>query len=484
MSPLWTAEEAKAATGGTGADGWQATGVSIDTREIAPGDLFVALRDVRDGHEFVAQALEKGAAAALVSRRPEGVAADAPLLVVPDVLAALEALARAARARSAARVIGVTGSVGKTGTKDMLRAVLGEFGRVHAAERSFNNHWGVPLTLARMPRETDFAVIEIGMNAPGEIAPLSRLARPHVAIVTTVAAVHAAAFVDVRGIAREKADIVAGLEPGGVAVLNRDIDTFPILRRRALRAGARIVTFGAGGRPPFRLLDTVLRGATTCATARVKGDRLLFKIGTPGRHLAMNAMAVLAAVDAAGGDVAQAALALGRWSAPDGRGARWRIRLGRDAIDGTFLLIDDAYNANPTSMEAAFEVLAAAEPRNGIGRVAKGRRVAFLTDMLELGPEAEAHHAALADMPAMQSVDRVHCAGPLMKALHAALPHARRGEWFEEASGLAARAGRLLDAGDVALVKGSKGSKAASIVDAILKLGQAVPATSSDDEDV
>ncbi|SOH95185.1 UDP-N-acetylmuramoyl-tripeptide--D-alanyl-D-alanine ligase [Monaibacterium marinum] len=484
MTPLWTAQEAQDATGGTGPTDWSATGVSIDTRELQQGDLFVALKDVRDGHDFVAQALAAGAAAALVTHRPKGVAEDAPLLIVEDVLSGLEALGRAARARMHGKVIAVTGSVGKTGTKDMLRAVLGAVGHVHAAERSFNNHWGVPLTLARMPREADFAVIEIGMNAPGEIGPLSRITRPHVGVLTTVAAVHAAAFTDVRGIAREKADIVAGLELDGAVVLNRDDATYRILRRKALRAGARVVPFGGAGRPPFLLLSTRLRGATTCAVARVHGDRLLFKLGTPGRHLAMNAMAVLAAVEAVGADVAQAAMALGQWRAPDGRGARWRIGRGHASIDGSVLLIDDAYNANPTSMAAALEVLEAATPKNGIGRVAKGRRVAFLTDMLELGPEAEAHHAALADLPMIQKIDRIHCAGPLMRALHEALPHSKRGEWYEDAEALAKRAGRLLDAGDVALVKGSKGSRAARIVDAILKLGHAVPAQSSaEDED-
>ncbi len=487
MTALWTAEEAQAATGGSGPGGWTATGVSIDTRSLEPGDLFVALTDVRDGHDFVAQALEKGAAAALVSRRPEGVAEDAPLLTVDDVLPALEALGAAARARTRAKVVGITGSVGKTGTKEMLRATLAAFGTVHAAEKSFNNHWGVPLTLARMPRDADFAVIEIGMNAPGEIAPLSRLARPHVAIITTVAAVHAAAFRDVRGIAREKASILDGLEPGGTAVLNRDIDTYPILRYRALKrrlvAGTRTTTFGAGGRPPFRLVSAQLKGATTVARARVRGHRLIFKLAAPGRHLAENAMAVLAAVEALGLDLAQAALALGHWQAPQGRGARWRVSLGEAALDGSIVLIDDAYNANPTSMGAAFEVLAAAMPKHDIGRVARGRRVAFLTDMLELGPKAAEHHAELAQHPALATCDRIHTAGPLMQALHHALPHDKRGEWHGEAEALARRAGRLLDAGDVALVKGSKGSRAALIVDAILKLGQATAAHEPDDEE-
>ncbi|HET9069020.1 MAG TPA: Mur ligase family protein, partial [Amaricoccus sp.] len=289
---LWTRDAAVAATGGECARDWSATGVSIDTRTLAPGDLFVALSAARDGHDFVAEALAKGAAAALVSRRPEGLAADAPLLLVPDVLEGLRALGGAARARFRGRVVAVTGSVGKTGAKEMLRTALGAQGSVHAADKSFNNHWGVPLTLARMPAEADFAVIEVGMNAPGEIAPLARLARPHVALVTTVEAVHLAAFRDVRGIAREKAAIFLGLEPGGVAVINRDIATYPILLAAARRAGARPVRFGRGGRPEFRLLEVKVGAVSTCARARARGRTFLYRLGVPGRHLAMNALGV------------------------------------------------------------------------------------------------------------------------------------------------------------------------------------------------
>ncbi|MBB5515349.1 UDP-N-acetylmuramoyl-tripeptide--D-alanyl-D-alanine ligase [Rubricella aquisinus] len=476
MTILWTAAEAAAATGGRATTDWAATGVSIDTRSLAAGDIFVALTDQRDGHDFVAQALEKGAAAALVSRVPEGVASDAPLLIVEDVLPALEALGRAARARSRAKVIGVTGSVGKTGTKEMLRAMLEVQGHVHAAERSFNNHWGVPLTLARLPKDADFAVIEIGMNAPGEISPLSQMARPHAAIITTVAAVHIENFENIQGIAREKAAILDGLEPGGAAILNRDIETYPILNRRARRLGARIVSFGAAGRPTYRLRDAQMTEDSTQVEAMIARQPLLFKIAAPGLHLALNALSALAAVEAVGGDVAQAALALGQWHAPDGRGARWTLSLGSQGVDGTVLLIDDAFNANPTSMEAALGVLAAIAPKNGVGRVQKGRRIAFLTDMLELGSEAEAAHEGIADLPVLKGVDRIHCAGPLMQALHNSLPHDKRGEWHPSAEKLASRAGRLLDAGDVVLVKGSKGSKASRIVDAMLKLGQATRA--------
>lgn len=483
MTVLWTAKDAMAATGGTAIGEWAATGVSIDTRSLQPGDLFVALTDQRDGHEFVAQALAKGAAAALVSRIPDDVARDAPLLVVDDVLRGLEALGCAARARSRAKVIGITGSVGKTGTKEMLRAMLTVQGRVHAAERSFNNHWGVPLTLARMPHDADFAVIEIGMNAPGEIAPLAKMARPDAALITTVAAVHIENFKNIQGIAREKAAILEGLEPGGVAILNRDIDTASILKRAARRRGARIVAFGSGGRPAYRLIDAQMTEDSTQAEARINGQTMFFKIGAPGTHLALNALAALAAVEAVGGDVTQAALALGQWHVPDGRGARWTVALGAAAVDGTILMIDDAFNANPTSMEAALGVLAAIQPKDGVGRVERGRRIAFLTDMLELGPDAEMVHASLSDLPILRNVDRVHTAGPLMRALHDSLPVAKRGEWHETAAKLATRAGRLMDAGDVVLVKGSKGSKASLIVDAILKLGHATRADLQNTQD-
>jgi UDP-N-acetylmuramoyl-tripeptide--D-alanyl-D-alanine ligase len=293
---LWTASEAAQATGGRATGDWTAKGVSIDTRTLQPGDLFVALKAARDGHDFVAQALEQGAAAALVSHIPEGVAKDSPLLIVTDVQAALEALGRAGRARTDARVIAVTGSVGKTSTKEMLRDVLGAQGRVHAAEASYNNHWGVPLTLARMPADTDFAVIEIGMNHPGEIAPLSCMARPHVALITTVAPAHLEAFENIEGIAYEKASIFEGLEPGGVALLNADVATTPILREVARRHAARILSFGWNRAAHHRLLSVDLHDDATVARARAWRTPLLYKIAVPGKHFALAALAVLAVV--------------------------------------------------------------------------------------------------------------------------------------------------------------------------------------------
>ncbi len=475
-APLWTSAAARAAAGGACAAGWTATGVSIDTRTLRPGELFVALTAARDGHDFVAEALAKGAAAALVSRVPDGVPADAPLLLVADVLDGLRALATAARERFRGRVVAVTGSVGKTGTKEMLRTALAAQGRVHAAEKSFNNHWGVPLTLARLPADADFAVLEIGMSAPGEIAPLARLARPHVAMITTVEAVHLAAFRDIRGIAREKAAIVEGLEPGGTAVLNRDTPTYPILLAAARRAGARAVRFGRTGRPEYRLGEVRLAEAGTCAEARAHGRSFLFRLGAPGRHLAMNALGVLAAVETLGGDLGLAAVALGRWAPPEGRGERWTVLLGPGGLDGAITLIDESYNANPAAMAAAFEVFAAAEPADGVGRVARGRRIAFLGDMLELGAEERALHAGLADIPALAELTTVHCAGARMRALHEALPRARRGEWFPTAADMAARVRRLLDPGDIAMVKGSRGARVDLVVEAIKAMGDARPA--------
>ena len=472
---LWTSADAARATGGTATRDWAATGVSIDTRTLRPGDLFVALKDQRDGHDFVAEALAKGAAAALVSHRPADVAADAPLLLVADVLAALGALGRAGRARTGAKVVAVTGSVGKTSTKEMLRDVLSALGRVHASEASYNNHWGVPLTLARMPAGTDFAVIEIGMNHPGEIAPLSRMARPHVALVTTVAAVHLEAFENVDGIAREKAAIFEGLEPGGTAVVNTDIGTLPILLGAAAAAGAKVQRFGSGEGNDLRVRGATQTRDTTVVQAEVGGEPLLYKIASPGRHFALNSAGVLAVALALGADPAVAACDLGLWRPPLGRGTRETIVMDLVHDEMRFELIDDAFNANPVSMAAALAVLAAVPVKDGIGRVRRGRRIAVLGDMLELGPDEAAMHRAIAAHPAFASIDLVHCVGPLMRGLWQALPDPRRGQWHETASGLASRIHGLVDAGDVVLVKGSKGIKVSLVVDALRKLGQALP---------
>ncbi len=472
MSALWTASDAAATTGGRleGPD-WTASGVSIDTRTLQPGDLFVALKDVRDGHEFVAEALAKGAAAAVVSRMPDGLDDGASLLIVEDVLAALEGLGAAARARSHATVIAVTGSAGKTSTKDMLTHVLAGQGRTHAAEASYNNHWGVPLTLARMPKATEYAVIEIGMNHPGEIAPLARLARPHVAIVTTVAAAHLEAFASIADIASEKASIFEGLEPGGVAIFNSDIETALILARVARGNAEQLVGFGALPGADLYAQDLRLSDTASVVRGKYRGAPFLFKVGAPGRHFAMNALAVYGAAVLAGADADIVACDIGHWTPTAGRGQRQVLRL--DPVeDLTAELIDDAFNANPASVGAALWVLSAVTPKDRVGRIDKGRRIAVLGDMLELGATEAALHAGLADHPAMAMVDRVDCVGPRMRALYSALPEEKRGRWVAKAEELAAQAHTLVDAGDVVLVKGSKGSRVSLVVEALKKLGQ------------
>jgi UDP-N-acetylmuramoyl-tripeptide--D-alanyl-D-alanine ligase len=472
---LWTAAEASAATGGAARGDWTVSGVSIDTRELASGDLFVALKAARDGHDFVAQALAAGAGAALVSRIPEGVAPDAPLLLVADVQSALEALGRAARARTRARVIGITGSVGKTSAKEMMRKALAPLGRVHAAERSFNNHWGVPLTLARMPADADFAVIEIGMNHPGEIAPLTRLARPHAVLITTIAPAHLEALGSLEGIAVEKASIVEGLEPGGAAVLPGDLPQTPILIAAAERVGARVLLFGHGARNHHRLLDVSISEGCTVARARAWRTPMLMKVASPGRHFMDLALGVMAVIHVLHGDRTRALMALADWAPPAGRGTRETLTLDPVLANYAVDLFDDAFNANPASMGAALDLLAGTTPRHGIGRVAKGRRIAILGDMLELGPDEAALHAALAAHPSMGAISQVHCVGPRMKALHAALPETRRGRWAMTAEDLARDARTLIDAGDVVLVKGSKGSRVSLVVDALRKLGHPAP---------
>ncbi|MEZ5778232.1 MAG: UDP-N-acetylmuramoyl-tripeptide--D-alanyl-D-alanine ligase [Paracoccaceae bacterium] len=471
MAALWTSDDAEAATGGRATRSFEVSGVSIDTRSLQPGDLFVALKDLRDGHDFAAEALRKGAAAAMVSRMPDGCSEADPLLVVPDVLAALTALGAAGRARTRAKVIAVTGSVGKTSTKEMLRAVLAGQGRVHAAEASFNNHWGVPVTLSRMPVDADFAVVEIGMNHPGEIAPLARLTRPHVAMITTVAPAHLEAFDSIDDIAREKGAIFEGLEPGGIAAIPSGLPVSSILAAAAARA-AHVILFGSVAGDDYLLADVKIAGDATIVRAERRGEPILFKVQTAGRHFAANALGVLAVAEAVGADPAVAACDIGLWRPSPGRGQRERIYL--DIVDDnlSFDLIDDAFNANPASLDAALEVLGASEPRDGVGRVLEGRRVAILGDMLELGPTEKALHEAVADHPAIGRLHQIHCVGPRMRALWDRLPARKRGEWVETAPELAARVHHLADAGDVLLVKGSKSSKVSLVVDALRKLGQ------------
>jgi UDP-N-acetylmuramoyl-tripeptide--D-alanyl-D-alanine ligase len=443
MSDLWEAGELGIAVGSRD-PGFAATGVAIDTRTLQPGDLFVALRADRDGHDFVAEAFAKGAAGALVSREIAG----GPVLRVDDTLAALTRLGEFARARAAAKVVAVTGSVGKTTTKEMLRRALAAFGDVHAADASFNNHIGVPLTLARLPREAKFAVLEIGMNHPGEILPLSRLVRPHAAIVTNVERAHLGLMGSEEAIATEKATIYRGLAPSGTAVLPRDSSFLSVLSR-AVPAGVEKITFGARDLAQARLIEAESDAEGCDVLANVVGKIVRFRLAAPGRHMAMNAMAVLAACHALGLDVEQAGAALHGFGPVAGRGVRQTIRAG----DGTALLLDESYNASGASMRAAFAVLA----------LQPGRRVAVLGDMLELGEDAEDEHLGLGP-DLTDAADIVFTCGPMMGELFESLPAAKRGAHAVDAAALAPLVDAALRPGDSVLVKGSYGSRMRDII--------------------
>jgi len=453
---LWTGEEALRVTAGDGAKDWRATGVSIDSRTLEPGDLFVALQgDSRDGHLFIEDAFAKHAAAALVAHKIE---AHGPLLVVSDTLAGLRALGQAARARMSGKVIAVTGSVGKTSTKEALRLILSEQGPTHASAASYNNHWGVPLSLARMPQTTAFGVFEIGMNHAGEIAPLARLVQPHVAIVTAVDAVHMEFFATVEAIAEEKGEIFAGLVPGGTAIVNRDSQFYRLLRRKAESYGAsRVIGFGMHSEADARLLAIEPAREGSRVTAMISGHPLSYNLGAPGRHWAENSLAVLAAADSVSADLERAAAALARVKPAKGRGVRTRIRVAGGAIE----LIDESYNANPASMRAALALLGETVPGQG------GRRIAVLGDMLELGAGAESFHRDLAPAIERARIDLVFTAGPLMAALDEALPAPRRGAHAERSTDLAIPLTRALKPGDVVMVKGSFGSKMGAVVEAL-----------------
>jgi UDP-N-acetylmuramoyl-tripeptide--D-alanyl-D-alanine ligase len=462
VSPLWTVDAMAAAMRARrdGALPQRVSGLSIDSRTIGRGEAFFAIRgDIHDGHDYAAAALEAGAGLAVVAAAGRAaLPADAALLVVPDVLEALGALAQAARARSRARIVGVTGSVGKTGTKEALRLALASQGATHASAASFNNHWGVPLSLARLPAGARFAVLELGMNHPGEIAPLAKLVRPHVAVVTTVEPVHLAFFDSVEDIADAKAEIFSGLEPGGAAVRNRDNPQFDRLKRHAAAAGARIVTFGAHPEADARLLDVALQADGSTVQADILGADLVYKLGSPGRHVVQNSLAVLAATVLVGGDLATAALALGDLSAPAGRGRQ----IALEVPGGTALVIDESYNANPASMRAALALLGQAP----LGR--NGRRIAVLGDMLELGPRAEELHAGLAEPVVANGVDLVFCSGPLMRALWQNLPSERRGGYAETAAGLESGILAAIRDGDAVMIKGSLGSRMGPLVKALV----------------
>jgi UDP-N-acetylmuramoyl-tripeptide--D-alanyl-D-alanine ligase len=462
QTPLWTAEEAARATKGKAVGSWTARGVSIDTRTLEPADLFLALQGERDGHDFVAAALDKQAAAALVSRRPNNVAADAPLLIVDDTQAGLEALGRASRARSRAKIVAVTGSAGKTTTKEMLRLILAGFGPVAASAASYNNHWGVPLSLARMPRNTAYGVFEIGMNHAGEIRALVKQVRPHVAVITTIAPAHLEYFGSVEAIADAKAEIFEGLEEGGVAILPADNPQSERLKANAHAAHvARVLSFGTNSGADGRLITAEPYGERQKLVLEISGARVDCTVGAAGTHIAMNAVAALLAARELGTDVIAAAQALAGFTALKGRGARASV--------GGIELIDESYNANPASMDAALDLLGKTQPQPS------GRRIAVLGDMLELGTKGEDLHRGLNRAIAAARADLVFLCGPQMAVLWQVLPPKQRGAYAASSSTLVPELTRQLRNGDVVLVKGSFGSRMSIIIDA-LKARQAATA--------
>lgn len=451
---LWTAAEIAAATGGTATADFTVDGVSIDSRSVERGDLFVALAGVRDGHEFAAQAIADGAAGLLASKRVDG-----PSVQVAETLQALEALGIAARDRSSARRCAVTGSVGKTSVTQAIAAGLALAGASHTSVKSYNNHIGVPLTLARMPKATQRAVFEIGMNHADEITPLSRMVRPHAVAITTVGPVHIENFPDGEtGVARAKAEIFDGLEPGGVAVLNADNRWFDFLADRARAAGAKVLSFGSGEACAARLTDFEADGGRATVSAVVHGQPLSYDLLQTGHHWGLNSLCALLMLEAIEVDRATALEALSRFEPLAGRGAEKLVY--KPGVP--FTLIDESYNANPISMIAGFRTLGA--------RKVEGRRIVALTDMLELGPDGPAMHAALAGPIEDAEIDLVFVAGPLMKSLWEALPTTRRGGYAETAVALAPLVATAIEPGDVVMVKGSNGSRAGLIAQALAAL--------------
>ncbi|MFM9865177.1 MAG: UDP-N-acetylmuramoyl-tripeptide--D-alanyl-D-alanine ligase [Micropepsaceae bacterium] len=463
MSSLWTVKQVAAAAGANAAADGAITGVSIDTRTLQPGDLFVALKDARDGHDFAGDAIAHGAAAALVSRDIAGVVPE-KLIKVHDVQAALEALGRTRRAEVSARVAAVTGSVGKTSTKEALLHLLGLQGRAHASAASYNNLWGVPLSVARMPRDTQFGIFEIGMNHANEITPLTAQVRPHVAIVTMVAAVHLEHFDSVASIADAKGEIFSGLEPGGVAVINGDLEWTERLKGHAAKAKpSRVITFGRAAACDVRLTDLKLDEEGSDAAVTLFGKTMRYRVGAPGEHWALNSLGVLAVIASLGADAERAAGDMASLSALAGRGARQRITSAKGAFD----LIDESYNANPLSMAVSIATLARTKPAPG------GRRIAVLGDMLELGATGPELHAGLAKPLAEHGIDLVFASGPLMNHLWPAIAPRQRGGYASASSGIAHAVADTVRAGDIVMVKGSNGSKMRLVVEALRALAAA-----------
>lgn len=453
-TPLWTLDALVAAVQGRvrGTPAPAITGISIDSRTLAKGEAFFAIKGDRvDGHDYVAKAHAAGAGVSVIAEARLGdMPQDAPLIIVVDVLEALRRLARAARARSGAKIVAVTGSVGKTSSKEMLRLTLSRSGETHASAASYNNHWGVPLSLARLPQSARYGVFELGMNHAGELTPLSQMVQPHIALITTIEPVHIEFFSGIEAIADAKAEIFAGVVKGGAVVLNRDNAQFERLAEAARSHGVKeIAGFGESREASARLIDVHLGPEGSSVRASILGEEVFYSLSAPGRHVVQNSLGVLACVKLAGADLAKAAHSLAGMMQPKGRGQRFVLTVN----GGRALLLDESYNANPASMRAAIDVLGRAPVGTG------GRRIAVLGEMLELGASAETLHAGLAADLAAAKVDKVFCAGPLMRALYDALPSARRGGYAESGERIEPEVLAVLKPGDAVMIKGSNASR-------------------------
>ena len=454
---LWESEDAAQATGGKNTLSWSATGVSIDTRTIQPGDLFVALKADRDGHEFLNNAFDNGAVAALVDHIPEGFDTSFPLLVVPEVMEAFRAMARFARNRLRGKVIAITGSVGKTSTKEMLNTILKEQGQTHSSFASYNNHWGVPLTLTRMRADTDFAVIEIGMNHPGEIAPLSVLANPDVALITSVAPAHLVAFESIEGIAQEKASVVEGLKNDGAIIINDDISTVETVKCKILSHNFSPICYGSNDkRNKILNIDEINNGIKI--QSLIEGEEQCFILNTTANHFADNALGALIVAKTLNCDLVKACESINAWSPGVGRGLTKKIN---SSEIGLIELIDDGYNANPASISAALNTLSKKNAK---------RRIAILGDMKELGSSEIEYHKKIANYANLYKLDCIHTVGPLMKCLHDILPEEKRGFHFKKSIDVVPLLGSILKGGDCLLIKASLSVGMKVIADAISSL--------------
>lgn len=472
MKTSWSAQDIAQAVGSESTGTWVATGVSKDSRELNPGDLFIALKGPKvEGIEYLDAAFEAGAVGAIVDQIPVKFKDDSRLILVEDTFQALNDLARAARERSQAKIIAITGSFGKTGTKDATALLLSSFGSVQASERSFNNHWGVPFTVSSIPPKLDFAVIEIGMNHAGEISPLSKIARPHVALITTIREMHIEHLGSLENIAAEKAEIFAGMAEGGTVVLNRDDLMFSQVVAAAKAKKLKIITFGCHQAADCRLIKCMMDEGWLWAEAMIDGTLFSYRIPAAGEHWALNSLGVLGVMKALGLNAIQASKIFLNLVLPEGRGVQHHVKLDH----GHITVIDESYNAGPDSMRAALKVLGNFVPQG------EGRRIAILGDMRELGPRAQEIHEALKTDLMANKVDLVFTCGEKMEHLHRSLPEKMRGAHALEVADLVPTVIRCVQAGDIFMIKGSKGQYAHrgrmyAFVEALLNLNHTASA--------